>query len=1067
MTKCKNFVLFIFVINVRWGLVLSVYENEPIDSLIDGFRRQQMVMSTTLINASQNLGLPGKLAEAEMEEAEERAMLAFRRKTEAKTPFIATNSRLSLGYIGRGYDIYMGNPVSDDGEVDQGFRLPVIDLPFSFRFTSDGGYRIPDNVDVISETSASFGSSYHQVKTETDYKSMLQVDVSVNAAATVKEVTKGDTTTSEIVGRAIVYKARLSSSGTISKLSDFFEDNIRALPSENCEQDVIQQLYIQVIEQFGTHYTTEVVMGAKAVQEFKFKNSDLDIFQSVGISAKVAAKMSVDQGAYSVSGGFSVGIKSNEEMREMVSSTEKEQREYYIGGSPPSGDYSSGSTESLREWARSAAENPAPIQYKLSSIDSLISPKYFKKTETGLFEKRQCFRKALFRYCLSTIAANHCSLKSESTIDGNPSTFRYGDFVTIRNRNRYLSLSQHYGISPGLTMKPLTTVTTVTNYDGLFQLVSPEGANDKLGLNMHYGEPFLLKTIEGELLHIGKSLILNNDEPEETRLLNLFTNQDEVKVVNISYSPVTDYSIFLKKEHACSYLITIRSFCYHNVVKYYQVQMLGYEGTTSNTITVGNIDECVCPNKSPCGSFWFHTIATDQDIGDIHTIRITGKYGESTHGIWELKIKSIINEEKRQVDWSWGHAKDLKLYPIQFTFQSSNRAYLEGQPINLRDKGFIHILSSVPRSSFWDRGMTHVVSLEGIGEIGIREIGPKPHKPLSAVCNDLIYPSAANISKRYDFEDRILISYDIKVRIMFVEVQTSSALNFSIAYLNEVNGTFMQIKDVERAHKTNMQNFTITAQLYTKAIKISTTKLDNGNNITDIVKTIVIGGCPTALLDTGEPDTITEEWTMELSENVIMTSPYLHVIPRSRTAIDIESLMKEVETPLFQTVSLAFQLMEPQYNCAFTGESLKIDLQEDAAEFKFNIVNVTKLPNKEGQELILTIEIKSLNEDELDRGLMALNSSIRSVIGNRVCSVQYSTIQTDAFEKTTDAATSTTLNTWIVVSICFIGVLQVITLLFLVFKTIRDSKIKKAQELLSLSQPTPTDNPSYTGKDPE
>lgn len=71
------------------------------------------------------------------------------------------------------------------------------------------------------------------------------------------------------------------------KLSDFFEDNIRALPSENCEQDVIQQLYIQVIEQFGTHYTTEVVMGAKAVQEFKFKNSDLDIFQSVGISAKV------------------------------------------------------------------------------------------------------------------------------------------------------------------------------------------------------------------------------------------------------------------------------------------------------------------------------------------------------------------------------------------------------------------------------------------------------------------------------------------------------------------------------------------------------------------------------------------------------------------------------------------------------------------------------------------------------------------------------------------------------------------------------------------------------------
>lgn len=95
--------------------------------------------------------------------------------------------------------------------------------------------------------------------------------------------------------------------------------------------------------------------------------------------------MSVKQGVFSVSGGFSVGVTSNEQMREMVSNTEKEQREYYIGGSPPSGDYSSGSTESLREWARSAAENPAPIQYKLSSIDSLISPNYFKKTDTGMY----------------------------------------------------------------------------------------------------------------------------------------------------------------------------------------------------------------------------------------------------------------------------------------------------------------------------------------------------------------------------------------------------------------------------------------------------------------------------------------------------------------------------------------------------------------------------------------------------------------------------------------------------------------------------------------------------------
>jgi hypothetical protein len=39
-------------------------------------------------------------------------------------------------------------------------------------------------------------------------------------------------------------------------------------------------LYIRVIEEFGTHFTTDVVMGAKAIQEVKFKNSDLDRLSS-------------------------------------------------------------------------------------------------------------------------------------------------------------------------------------------------------------------------------------------------------------------------------------------------------------------------------------------------------------------------------------------------------------------------------------------------------------------------------------------------------------------------------------------------------------------------------------------------------------------------------------------------------------------------------------------------------------------------------------------------------------------------------------------------------------------
>jgi hypothetical protein len=50
---------------------------------------------------------------------------AFRRKNEAMTPFIATSSQLNLGYIGRGYDIYNGNPLSV-----QYIRLVILHIRF-------------------------------------------------------------------------------------------------------------------------------------------------------------------------------------------------------------------------------------------------------------------------------------------------------------------------------------------------------------------------------------------------------------------------------------------------------------------------------------------------------------------------------------------------------------------------------------------------------------------------------------------------------------------------------------------------------------------------------------------------------------------------------------------------------------------------------------------------------------------------------------------------------------------------------------------------------------------------
>ncbi|KAK3101541.1 hypothetical protein FSP39_004322 [Pinctada imbricata] len=607
-----------------------------VDDLVGGFRVQQVSMSSTMLNVSRKLGLPEKIAKAEVEEAEQRSAKAYRGKNEARTPFIASTSMYNLGYIGRGYDIYRGNPLSDDGVVDQGFRLPVIDLPFSFRFTSDGEFRIPDNVDVISETSASFGSSFYSVKSESDYQSMLTADASVNAHAggyglsgsfsasfsyqkQKREIEKGETTSVNIVGRSIVYRARLSSTAHISKVSDYFENAIIALPMENCEEEVIQELYTEVLREFGTHYATEVVMGAKAVQSLEMKNSDLDKMAAEGISAKVAAQLSYSGFGFSAGGGFSAGFSNNEKSRNRVQNTDKKRKEYYIGGNPPSGDFSEGSTQSLREWARSASEKPVPIQYKLSSIDELIMPDYFRRLTYGFYERRRCLRQALVRFCRQSISPRLCNsqgdeergLKRRKRQANRKTPIQFGDFVTLRNKNNFLVLGEKFGFATGAATKPFVLSSQIKYYDGLFQIMPVDEQSEKLQTDLDNGEPFLLRTVKGDEIFTGRLHVPDLDMPSSTSLMDLYGNKDDKKSS-----------------------------------KTFTVRVEGEEGSVE---TIFKVNTATC-SISPYNRYRYkcHRLFVADDIGEVKRAQITGMYRGVTDTIKEIEVKIVFDGEKRR-----------------------------------------------------------------------------------------------------------------------------------------------------------------------------------------------------------------------------------------------------------------------------------------------------------------------------------------------------------------------------------------------------------------------------------
>ena len=86
----------------------------------------------------------------------------------------------NIGYILRGYDILLGNPMSTTASTDPGFCLqPIFSAKYnSGKVTADQRYNIPDGTEVLScvgKCSMTFGSSL--VAGASSYTSSLDIKV--------------------------------------------------------------------------------------------------------------------------------------------------------------------------------------------------------------------------------------------------------------------------------------------------------------------------------------------------------------------------------------------------------------------------------------------------------------------------------------------------------------------------------------------------------------------------------------------------------------------------------------------------------------------------------------------------------------------------------------------------------------------------------------------------------------------------------------------------------------------------------------------------------------------------
>ena len=163
--------------------------------------------------------------------------------------------------------------------------------------------------------------------------------------------------------------------------------------------DVPEKDVMQFIKYYGTHFLSEVTFGARYVRNHKMSQSKYEEIRKKEISVKVQASYS---GAFSIGGGFSM----DSEERSAVSNFQKsvETKTSTIGAAPPhNGD--------ALTWAATVKENPVPIKYKLSPIQSLFTERFTKNLDSSM-------NFTAIQERLGSATRKYCQyLESEGTVD--------------------------------------------------------------------------------------------------------------------------------------------------------------------------------------------------------------------------------------------------------------------------------------------------------------------------------------------------------------------------------------------------------------------------------------------------------------------------------------------------------------------------------------------------------------------------------------------------------------------------------------------------------------------------
>ena len=304
----------------------------------------------------------------------------------------------NVRYLGMGYDIIRGNP--EDRHSDPGFRFSVLKFTWeNSRTTSDAKYMVPDHIQALHTEACGYNTFTSTITGSKSYQKELSRDAKIDvsfqtapamafsASAGYQDVSEQSRNSqykriyTNTRGKCILYEVSVNYQHALITVTDDFKRAVNALPLLENHMDA----YTSFIYNYGTHFTSRVVLGAKFVIRTEFTEKSWQSMSEEGVKVELAADATVA----SASGSGGSATKDQNAFQSSRSSYTA----YYRGVHPPS----DGKWET---WANLTGDSPAPISYVLVPLKYLVREIFFPgMTASDLVRRQNLLGKAYSEYC--------------------------------------------------------------------------------------------------------------------------------------------------------------------------------------------------------------------------------------------------------------------------------------------------------------------------------------------------------------------------------------------------------------------------------------------------------------------------------------------------------------------------------------------------------------------------------------------------------------------------------------------------------------------------------------------